>query len=134
MLKEMTDVVDGIRVYPENMMGNIWETRGLIFSQRVLLALIDKGLQREVAYKIVQKNAMRVWNDKKLNFKDLLLQEKEVTSRFTKAEIEGLFGLDYHLKHVSTIFKRVLGSEAQRAPKKSAEPRMSLKEAMERSF
>ncbi len=108
MLREMIHVIKDLRVYPENMMDNIWKTRGLIFSQRVLLALIDKGLQRETAYKIVQKNAMRVWNDKRTNLKELLMEEPEVTSRFTTKEIDGIFNLDYHLKHVGTIFKRVL--------------------------
>lgn len=109
MLTEMLDILKGLNVYPEHMMDNIWKTRGLIFSQRVLLSLIDKGLSREASYKIVQKNAMRVWKDKSLNLKDLLFQEPEVTSRFSKKEIESLFHLDYHLKHVRTIFKRVLG-------------------------
>ena len=108
MTHEMIAVLKGLIVYPKNMLENIWKTRGLIFSQRVLLALIDKGLSRETAYKIVQKNAMRVWKDKKANLKGLLLNEKEVTSRFSKKEIEALFGLDYHLKHVKTIFRRVL--------------------------
>ncbi len=108
MMREMIAVVKDLRVYPENMLANIWKTRGLIFSQRVLLALIDKGLSREASYKIVQKNAMRAWNDRKSNFKDLLLKEKEVMRYFSKKEIESLFNLDYHLKHIGTIFKRVL--------------------------
>ena len=108
MMREMTSVLKGLQVYPENMKENIWKTRGLIFSQRVLLELIDKGLSRETAYKIVQKNSMRVWKDKRLDLKDLLLEEKEVASRFSRREIEGLFDLKYHLKHVDTIFKRVL--------------------------
>ncbi len=109
MLREMIAVLKGLSVYPENMMDNIWKTRGLIFSQAVLLGLIDKGLSRDQAYKIVQKNAMKVWKDKHSNLKDLLLKEKEVTSRFSEKEIAALFNLDYHLKHVGTIFKRVLG-------------------------
>ncbi len=109
MLREMIAVLKGLQVYPENMMDNIWRTRGLIFSQRALLALIDKGLPRETAYKIVQRNAMRVWNDKNLNLKDLLLEDKEINARFSDEEVEELFKMDYHLKHVKTIFKRVLG-------------------------
>ena len=108
MVREMIAVLKGLQVYPENMKENIWKTRGLIFSQRVLLELIGKGLPRETAYKIVQKNAMRVWKDKNLNLKDLLLKENEITSRFSKREIEALFDLNYHLKHVDTIFRRVL--------------------------
>jgi adenylosuccinate lyase len=111
MFREMIAVLEGLQVYPDNMMENIWKTRGLIFSQRILLALIDKALPREAAYKIVQKNAMKVWKDKKTNLKDLLLEEKDVMKHFSKKEIEALFDLDYHLKHVNTIFKRVLGKE-----------------------
>ena len=111
MFREMRNVLEGLQVYPDNMMENIGKTRGLIFSQRVLLALIDKGLSREAAYKVVQKHAMKVWKDKKSNLKDLLLEEKEVSSRFSKKEIAALFDLDYHLKHVNTVFKRVLPKE-----------------------
>ena len=108
MTQEMIAVLKGLQVYPENMMENIWKTRGLIFSQRVLLALIDKGFSRDRAYKIVQKHAMKVWRDKHLNFEDLLAGDPEASSEFTEKEIEGLFELKYHLKHVGTIFKRVL--------------------------
>ena len=108
MLSETRAVVKDLVVYPENMMENIGKTRGLIFSQRALLALIDKGLPRELAYKIVQKNAMLVWKDKSKNFKDLLLKDPNVMSKFSKKEIESLFTLDYHLKNVGKIFKRVL--------------------------
>ncbi len=108
MFREMIAVLKGLQVYPENMMDNIWKTRGLIFSQRALLALIEKGLSREAAYKIVQKNAMRVWKNKKENLKDLLLADKDVAKHFSKKEVEALFDLEYHLKHVNTIFKRVL--------------------------
>ncbi len=108
MFREMITVVKDLQVYPDNMMANIWKTRGLIFSQRVLLSLIEKGLSREASYKIVQKNAMRVWKSKDENLKDLLLADKEVMGKFSKKEIEALFDLGYHLKHVNTIFKRVL--------------------------
>ena len=108
MLREMTNVLKGLQVYPDNMMENIWKTRGLIFSQRVLLALIDKGLSRDAAYKIVQKNSMKVWAQKNGSLKELLLKDKDVSAKFSKKEIEALFDLDYHLKHVGTIFKRVL--------------------------
>ena len=109
MIHEMLSVLKGLRVYPENMRENIWKTRGLIFSQRVLLALIDRGLSREEAYKIVQKNAMKVWEKKGKNLKELLLEDRAVSAHLSKKEIEALFKLDYHLKHVGTIFRRVLG-------------------------
>ena len=111
MFHEMVTIIKDLQVYPDNMMENIWKTRGLIFSQRVLLALIGKGLLREVSYKIVQKNAMKVWKDKKSDLKTLLLADKEVMGKFSKKELEALFDLDYHLKHVNTIFKRVLPKE-----------------------
>lgn len=108
MTEEMITVLKGLEVYPKNMMANIWNTRGLIFSQRVLLALIDKGFSRDRAYKIVQKHAMKVWRDKRLNLEDLLASDPEVSSEFTEKEIEALFDLKYHLKHVDMIFRRVL--------------------------
>ena len=108
MTEEMIAVLKGLQVYPKNMLANIWNTRGLIFSQRVLLALIDKGFSRDRAYKIVQKHAMKVWRDKRLNLEDLLASDPEVSSEFTEREIEALFDLKYHLKHVDTIFRRVL--------------------------
>ncbi len=109
MLSEAKAILEGMHVYPENMLENIWKTRGLIFSQRVLLALIDKGLSRDDAYKWVQKYSLLVWKDKRLNLKELLLEDKEIREKFSGKEIEELFNLDYHLKHVKTIFQRVLG-------------------------
>lgn len=111
MFSQMIDILKGLQVYPDNMMENIWKTRGLIFSQRALLALIDKGLSRETAYKIIQRNAMKVWKDKDSDLKGLLIKDKDVTAKFSKKEVEALFDLDYHLKHVNTIFKRVLPKE-----------------------
>ncbi len=94
MLSDAKTILEGMHVYPENMMENIWKTRGLIFSQRVLLALIDKGLSRDEAYKWVQKYSLLVWKDKSLNLKDLLLEDKDIRSRFSEKEIEVLFNLD----------------------------------------
>ncbi len=112
MLRETIAVIKGLQVYPENMLGNVWKTRGLIFSQRVLLALIDKGLSREAAYKIVQKSAMRVWRDPNLSLKELLLQNREVISKLSKREVEALFNLKDYLRHVGLIFNRVLGRKS----------------------
>ena len=109
MLEEMIAILKGLHIYPENMRENIWKTRGLIFSQRVLLALIDKGLSRDEAYKLVQKYSLLVWKDKRLNLKELLLEDQEIMTLFTHKEVEELFNLNDHLKHVKTIFKRVLG-------------------------
>jgi len=101
-------VVDKLIVYPERMKENLEKTRGLVHSQRVLLALTQAGLAREESYKLVQRNAMRAWNGEG-TLLDLLLADKDVTKALPKAQLEKLFDLDYHLKHVDTIFERVFG-------------------------
>ena len=90
------------------MQKNIFLTNGLIFSQRVLLALTEKGISREKAYRIVQRNAMKVWEDK-VSFKDLLLEDKDILECLSQNEIDEIFNLDYHLKNIDYIFKRVFG-------------------------
>ena len=101
-------VVEKLIVYPDRMKENLEKTRGLVHSQRVLLALTQAGLAREESYKLVQKNAMRAWNGEG-TLLDLLLADKDVTKALPKAQLEKLFDLDYHLKHVDTIFDRVFG-------------------------
>ena len=99
-------VVEKLIVYPERMKENLEKTRGLVHSQRVLLALTQAGLAREESYKLVQRNAMRAWNGEG-TLLDLLLADKDVTKALSRAQLEKLFDLDYHLKHVDTIFERV---------------------------
>ena len=106
MLSLLTSVIKGLKVYPENMRRNLELTQGLIFSQRVLLALIDKGLNREEAYEIVQRNAMEAWQKKK-SFLSLLEADNQVTAHLSKSELESLFDYNYYLKHVGSIFKRL---------------------------
>lgn len=106
MLDRLTKLVDGLVVYPDNMMQNLNKMGGLIFSQQVLLALVGKGMTREDAYSLVQRNAMEVWKEKK-NFNELLKKDKEVSKHLSPKEIDGLFDLKHHLKHVDTIFGRV---------------------------
>jgi len=106
MLSIFTSIMKGLKVYPENMRRNIELTQGLIFSQRVLLALINKGLTREEAYKMVQDNAMEAWRGKK-NFLALLLMDKRITHYLTKDELKSLFDYSYYLKYVDTVFKRL---------------------------
>jgi adenylosuccinate lyase len=106
MLSLFTSVIKGLKVYPENMRRNLELTQGLIFSQRVLLALIDKGLNREKAYQIVQRNAMEAWQQRK-NFLSLLEADNQVTTHLAKAELESLFDYSYYLKHVDSIFERL---------------------------
>jgi adenylosuccinate lyase len=106
MLSLFTSVIKGLKVYPENMRRNLELTQGLIFSQRVLLSLIDKGLNREKAYQIVQRNAMEAWQQRK-NFLSLLEADNQVTAHLAKAELESLFDYSYYLKHVDSIFERL---------------------------
>ncbi|MDI6690195.1 MAG: adenylosuccinate lyase [Actinomycetota bacterium] len=106
MLNKFTEVMEGLIVYPENMRKNLEKTGGIIFSQRVLLRLVGKGLSREEAYRLVQTNAMRVWHVKE-NFKDLLLKDTEITKYLSPAEIEDCFDLRYYLRNIDTIFKRL---------------------------
>jgi len=106
MLSIFTPVIKGLKVYPENMRRNIEITRGLVFSQRVLLALIKKGLTREEAYKIVQDSAMEAWQGRK-GFLALLQADNRVTDRLTGDELKSLFDYDHYLKHVDTVFERL---------------------------
>ena len=107
-LARLTGVVEKLLVYPENMMANLNKFRGLVHSQRVLLALTQAGVSREDAYSLVQRNAMKVWEEGK-DFLEELLADKEVCDALSEAEIREKFNLDYHTKHVDTIFKRVFG-------------------------
>lgn len=110
-LARLTGVVDKLLVYPERMRRNMDRMGGLIHSQRVLLALTQAGVSREDSYRLVQRNAMRVWeSDGALSLKDLLLADAEVTAALSAQEIADKFDLGYHLKHVDTIFARVFGS------------------------
>jgi len=106
MLSLLTSVIKDIKVYPENMRRNLELTQGLIFSQRVLLALIDKGLNRKEAYEMVQRNAMEAWQQKK-SFLSLLEADNRITAHLPKAELESLFDYNYYLKHVDSIFERL---------------------------
>ena len=109
-LARLTGVVDKLLVYPERMQANMDRMGGLIHSQRVLLALTQNGVSREDAYRLVQRNAMKVWeSDGKLMLLDLLKQDDEVTAALSEAELEERFDLEYHFKHVDTIFARVFG-------------------------
>jgi adenylosuccinate lyase len=105
-LARLTTVVKKLLVYPDNMIKNMDKFRGLIMSQRVLLALTQAGISREDAYKLVQRNAMKVWEDGK-DFKMELLNDPEVLRVLTKEQISEKFDLGYHTKHVNTIFQRV---------------------------
>jgi adenylosuccinate lyase len=107
-LARMTSVIDKLLVYPENMMRNLNKFRGLVHSQRVLLALTQAGVSREDSYRLVQRNAMKVWEEGK-DFLEELLADQEVRAALSEADIREKFDLGYHTKHVDTIFKRVFG-------------------------
>jgi len=108
-LHRMTGVIEKLVVYPKRMRENLDRTQGLVHSQRVLLALTQKGVSREDAYRLVQRNAMRTWNGEG-PLLDLLKADPEVKKALSANELEALFDLDYHFKHVDTIFKRVFGA------------------------
>jgi adenylosuccinate lyase len=110
-LARLTGVIDKLLVYPANMQKNLDLLGGLVHSQRVLLALTQKGASREDAYKFVQRNAMPVWRGEG-DFLDLLKKDPDVKALLTDAELEEKFDLGYHLKHVDTIFMRVFGRTA----------------------
>ncbi len=109
-LARLTGVIDKLLVYPERMQSNMDRMGGLIHSQRVLLALTQAGVSREDAYRLVQRNAMKVWeSDGRLMLLDLLKQDPEVTAALPVEELEDNFDLEYHFKQVDTIFARVFG-------------------------
>jgi adenylosuccinate lyase len=106
LLVRFREILEGLQVYPEQMQRNLHATHGVIFSQQVLLALAQAGASREAAYRMVQRNAMRAWEEGE-EFKNLLLQDVEVRALLGEAEIESCFDLGYHLRHIEEIFHRV---------------------------
>ena len=106
MLHKFIEVVSGLKVYPDNMLSNLAKTRGLIFSQRVLIALMNKGLGRSQAYDLVQQAAMQTWKGTG-NFKDNLLSVPEASRYLSAKELDKIFDLDFYLRNVNKIFKKV---------------------------
>ncbi len=106
MLHRLTGVIRDLVVYPKRMLKNLELTKGLIFSQQVLLALAKQGVSREDAYRMVQEQAMRAWKNNE-DFKSLLLDDQEVGKHLKKEQIEEVFDLNFQLRHVDTIFDRV---------------------------
>ncbi|MBL6675778.1 MAG: adenylosuccinate lyase, partial [Rhodobacteraceae bacterium] len=109
-LNRLTQVINKLVIYPDNMLANMNKFRGLVMSQRVLLALTQAGVSRENSYRLVQRNAMKVWEDNK-DFKTELLADDDVRAALSEAEIEEKFDLGYHTRHVDTIFNRVFGAD-----------------------
>ena len=110
-LRRLAGVVERLVIYPENMLKNLDRLGGLVHSQRVLLALTQKGIDRETAYSAVQRNAMRVWRGEG-NFLDFLKADPDVRPHLTDGELGELFDLGYHFKNVDRIFARVFGEGA----------------------
>ncbi len=109
-LSRLTGVIDKLLIYPDNMQRNLDQLGGLIFSQRVMLALTQAGTSREDAYRLVQRNAMTIWRDGG-SFLELLLKDEEVMAAIPKEALTAMFDIGYHTKHVDTIFARVFGSD-----------------------
>lgn len=105
-------IIKGLQVYPQRMKKNLEFTKGLVFSQRVMLALIDKGLSRQKAYELVQRNAMKAWKGNK-DFLNLLKADPEITATLPQPELEPLFDYQYYLRHVDEIFERLGLTKAQ---------------------
>jgi adenylosuccinate lyase len=106
MLHRLTRIIKNLVVHPDRMLENLNTLRGLIFSQQILIRLAALGLKRETAYEMVQRNALKVW-DTDRDFKTLLLEDDEIREHLTEDELEEIFNIDYHLKHVEDIFERV---------------------------
>ena len=105
-LNRLAGIIEKLLIYPDNMMANLNRLKGLIFSQRVMLAMVDKGLKREDAYRLTQRNAMKVWAGEG-TFKDLLEADTEVMQTLSKEELEALFDLSFYTKQIDFIFKKV---------------------------
>ena len=108
-LRRLNGLIKNLVVYPQNMLKNLNQMKGLVFSQKILLDLTQSGVSRENAYRLVQKNAMKVWEEGK-DFQTELLADPEVVGALGEDKIKESFDLSYHLKHVDTIFKRVFGA------------------------
>jgi adenylosuccinate lyase len=112
MLNRLKGLINNLVVYPKRMKENLNMLNGLIFSQQILLALAESGVTRENAYKMVQKQAMRVWKEKK-PFKELIKKDKGICAHLSKKKIEEIFDVNYHLKYIGIIFDRVFETQIE---------------------
>ncbi|HQJ16065.1 MAG TPA: adenylosuccinate lyase, partial [Candidatus Omnitrophota bacterium] len=106
MINKFIEVINGFQVHTDRMLENLVRTRGLIFSQRVLLALMDKGLERMAAYDLVQRAAMKTWSGG-LDFRTNLMADQQVRKHLSEKEMDRIFDLEYYLRNVNTIYKRL---------------------------
>jgi adenylosuccinate lyase len=105
MLNKFIPIIEGLLVYPKNMIANLSKTRGLIYSQRILLELMKKGLTRDAAYEIIQACAMQVWQES-TEFKDVLFRDRKVRKYLSQNEINACFDIKYYIRHRDRIFKQ----------------------------
>jgi adenylosuccinate lyase len=106
LLVRFRGILEGLQTYPDRMRQNLELTGGLVFSEAVLLALVEKGLSRDEAYRLVQRHAMKAWESRE-PFKPFLVADPEIRRHLSPAEIENCFDLGYHLRHLDEIFARV---------------------------
>jgi adenylosuccinate lyase len=111
-LAKAASLLDGLVVYPENMLKNLNATRGLVFSGQLLLALTQKGVSREDAYAYTQRNAMRVW-DEGGEYRDLVLQDADIRAKLSPEEIERVFDVRHYLRNVERVFERVFAANSK---------------------
>jgi adenylosuccinate lyase len=108
MLNRLTGLIKNLVVYPENMKKNLEQLKGIIFSQQIMLSLAESGVSREEAYQLVQTEAMKVWQENR-DFKDLILNNRQICDHLSTKKIQKIFDVRYHLKYISAIFDRVFG-------------------------
>jgi adenylosuccinate lyase len=106
ILQKAIGLIDGLVVYPERMLENLGATKGLIFSGQLLLALTNKGLSREDAYELVQRNAMRVWDEDR-DFRELVKADSDIQKSLSGEEIDRVFSLEHYLRNIDAIYRRV---------------------------
>ncbi|MBI1858050.1 MAG: adenylosuccinate lyase [Candidatus Melainabacteria bacterium] len=114
MVHRLYEIISKLNIYPENMKENMFRFGGVVFSQTVLLKLVEKGLERENAYKLIQDNALAAWNKKDGNFKQNILTDSKITNILSKEEINDCFNPEKHLKNIDSIFNRVLNVESKK--------------------
>ena len=126
MLEKAANLLDTMFIYPERMKANLESTGGLIFSGQLLLELVEQGVSREDAYRLVQGHAMRAWNQG-LNFREQVLNDREITGRVPEKALQSAFDLKRQLRHIDAIFARVFGASRPNSVPKASKRRLSRK-------
>jgi len=121
MLDKTTNLLDTMFVYPERMKANLESTGGLVFSGQLLLELVEQGVSREDAYRLVQSHAMRAWKEG-LNFRELVMNDRNITGRVPAKAVARAFDLKRQLRHIDAIFSRVFGTRAKQKARVARKP------------